>query len=282
MTDPETGRAPARPVLGPATRDTLPLRIASGAALGAAAIGATWLGGPVFAAIVAAMAVLMCFEWTRMVERRAYSRAFQALAGGGALATAFAAGGLYAPAFALVALAGLAAWRLASEGPLRVWTALAAPYILGPSAALLWLRSDVENGRALTLLLFAIVWSADSAAYLAGRFIGGPRLSPALSPMKTWSGAAGGVLAGALAGAVGAVQIYGDGNIPTYAVIGGSLGLASILGDMTESAFKRIFGVKDMSGFIPGHGGVLDRLDGMIFATTAMTTVIFGLVVLGR
>ncbi|MEL6360572.1 MAG: phosphatidate cytidylyltransferase [Pseudomonadota bacterium] len=262
-----------------ATKDSLVLRCMSGAVLGGVTLAGVYFGGPIFAAVVAFMLVFMCFEWARMIEKRDVSALFYVLALGAAGAMVTAALRAYPLAYAICFLTSLAAIWASHFGARKYsWAAFGPAYILAPCVALLWLRLDVENGRALTFLLFAIVWSADSGAYFAGRFIGGPRLSPALSPAKTWAGAAAGILFGTIAGLVGARWAFGTGADYVFALIGGSLGLVSILGDMTESAFKRVFGIKDMSGVIPGHGGALDRLDGMIFATTAMTLVLYGLI----
>jgi phosphatidate cytidylyltransferase len=257
-------------------KDTLALRIASAAVLAPTALGASWIGGPLFAGLVAFLCVLMAFEWARMVEGAAGSRVFQALATGAALAIGFAAAGAYPVAFGAAALGGLAAALFSRRSGGARWAAFGALYFIAPAVALIWLRESVENGRGLVLLLFAIVWSADTGGYLGGRLVGGPKLSPAVSPAKTWAGAVGGLILGAIAGQLGAAIIFGDAANLSYAAIGASLGLSSILGDMAESAFKRVHGIKDMSGFIPGHGGVLDRLDGMIFATAAMTAVLYG------
>lgn len=251
-------------------------RIASAAVLAPAAIAAAWVGGALFAAAVAFAAIIMVFEWARIIDGRDFTPVFYGLAIAGAAALGLAAAGYFLTAWVVCAVGGLAAAILARWGARRSgWAAFGAFYILAPSAALIWLRSEVDNGRELTLMLFAIVWAADSGGYFAGRLVGGPRMSPVVSPAKTWAGAAGGLLLGGLAGLIAALLIYGDGPIGFYALAGAMLGLSSILGDMAESAIKRLFGVKDASQLIPGHGGALDRLDGMIFATTAMTLALF-------
>ncbi len=267
----------------PPTRDSLILRVLSSLALGPAALIACWFGGPAFAALVAFLMVAMCFEWTRMVAGKTSGAAFVALAGGAAGAAVAAGLGAYPAAYGLATLGGLAAALIARESrETRNWLALAGVYICAPCVALLWLREGVESGRGLTILLFAVVWSADTGAYFMGRLIGGPRLSPVLSPAKTWAGAVGGVIAGGAAGVIGGRLAYGAGDEAAYLAVGGALGLISIVGDIVESAFKRRFGVKDISGFIPGHGGALDRLDGMIFATAAIALVLYGHILLAR
>lgn len=251
-------------------------RVASAAVLIPLTLGALAIGGAVFAALVAFLGIIMCFEWARMIEKQEFLQTFLALAIGGAAAFATAASGNYAAAYAICAIAGAAAAERSLRSAKRPWwTAFAAAYILAPCVALIWLRNETERGDALVLMLFLIVWAADTGGYIAGRLVGGPKLSPAISPAKTWAGAVGGLILGALAGAAGARLVWGEGDMLRYALIGGALGVASILGDMTESAFKRVFGVKDSSGLIPGHGGALDRLDGMIFATTAMALVLY-------
>lgn len=252
-------------------------RVASAAALAPAALGALYVGGPVFAALVAFAATVMVFEWTRMATGRDFTTAFAALAATAAIALALAAGGQFPAAFAIAASGGLiAAYAGRADAREPAWIAFGAAYIVAPSIALIWLRNYVEGGGALTLLLFLIVWAADSGGYFAGKLVGGPRLSPAISPAKTWAGAGGGLLLGSLAGFLAAGQIWGPQAALEYAAFGAGLGLASILGDVAESAIKRKFGIKDSSGFIPGHGGALDRLDGMIFATTVMCLVLYG------
>jgi phosphatidate cytidylyltransferase len=267
----------AIPATPPRSKDTLALRVASAAALAPLAIGASWLGGPVFAGLVAFICVLMAFEWARMIERAEMTPVFYALGLGGAAAMILAAAEHYAFAYAVCAASGVvaAAATRKRSGKWR-WAAFGAAYFIAPSIALIWLRESVEDGRGLVLLLFAIVWAADTGGYVGGRLVGGPRLSPAISPAKTWAGAVGGLIAGAIAAVIGAPLIFGAATHGAYIVMGAGLGFASIVGDMAESAFKRLFGIKDMSGFIPGHGGVLDRLDGMIVVTMTVTAALYG------
>ncbi len=257
----------------PRARDALFLRIVSAAVLAPAALLATWAGGPVFAGLIAFLCVLMAFEWARMVESEEISKVFYALGAASAAALTLAAAGYYAYAF-LAAAAGGAGAYLGSKAN-RGWAAFGAAFFIAPAVALLWLREENEAGGGLTLLLFAIVWAADTGGYTGGRLVGGPKLNPSISPAKTWAGALGGLIFGACAAALAAPPLLGWPADTFALAVGGGLGVASIVGDMAESAIKRRFGVKDMSGFIPGHGGVLDRLDGMIFATSAMTAALY-------
>lgn len=255
---------------------SLARRVGSSLVLVPVTVAAAYAGGVIFVALTALAAILMLFEWARIVDGRDFSAVFYSLALGGAAAFAVAAVGAFPMAYAICAATGAAAFAASYWGAKRkLWAALGAAYIIAPTVALIWLRNEYDSGRALTLMLFAIVWSADSGAYFAGRLVGGPKMSPLVSPAKTWAGAAAGLIMGAGAGAAGAIWIYGEGSVGLYILGGSLLGVSSILGDFAESAIKRRFGFKDASQLIPGHGGVLDRLDGMIFATTAMTLALF-------
>jgi phosphatidate cytidylyltransferase len=255
-------------------------RIASSAILIPAALAALYAGGAVFAATVAFGALVMAFEWSRMIEGRALARSFYALALSGAAALYLAGAEQFGLAYLACAVGAFTAWFVSRTAP--VWAGFGAVYIFAPAIALIWLRNGAEGGRSLALMLLIIVWAADTGGYIAGRLVGGPRMNPSLSPAKTWAGAAGGLIMGAIAGLFAARFIFGAGGVLSYVLAGAALGVASILGDMAESAFKRVFGVKDTSGFIPGHGGALDRLDGLIFATTAMALVVYLLSEAGR
>lgn len=274
--DPLKDTKPPEPTEPPKPSGVLWKRVLSSMLLIPPPIIATWFGGPAFAILISLAAAAMVFEWSRMVTGKNTSPVLYSLAAGGAAAMIFAVGGWFGVAIAFSIAASIAAAIAARLTASRVMSgAFGAIYILIPCIALIWLRNDVENGRELVFSLFGIVWMADIGAYAAGRFFGGPRISRALSPAKTWSGVVGGIAMGGVAGAIALRWIYGDGAAQMYAGIGAGLGLASVLGDLAESALKRNFGVKDSSSLIPGHGGVLDRLDGMIFATSAMTLAIF-------
>ncbi|MEO1137256.1 MAG: phosphatidate cytidylyltransferase [Pseudomonadota bacterium] len=258
-----------------ASARALTKRILSALVLMPLVIAAVHVGGAVFAAMVAFASIVMLFEWSRMVERRAFSAAFYTLVFTSAVSMYFAAAGAFGAGLMTAVLGGaVAAWLAKRDTGIGVWSALAAFYIIIPCIALVWLRLDAPWGREMTFILYAVVWAADTGAFFFGKFIGGPKISYALSPSKTWAGIGGGVLGGGLIGAAAGAYFFGAGAFFVYLVIGGALGAASVLGDLAESAFKRNFGLKDISGFIPGHGGALDRLDGMIFATSAMTAAL--------
>jgi phosphatidate cytidylyltransferase len=144
-------------------------------------------------------------------------------------------------------------------------TAGGAIYVGAPAALFLWLRAREPGGFELIILLFASIWAADVAAYFAGRLIGGPKLMSWLSPQKTWAGLGAGIVCGTMAAAAAAVAF--DAPVIVWGAAGAGLALVGLMGDLFESFLKRRFGVKDASHIIPGHGGVLDRLDGLMAAT---------------
>ena len=168
---------------------------------------------------------------------------------------------------------GLVAAASSLAGPVRAgWIALGACYAGAMLAAPFVVRADDALGFVAMIFLFAVVWATDVAAYFAGRILGGPKLWPAISPNKTWSGAVAGAVAGTAAGwAVAAVG--GIGPIAPILAVGFLLSVAAQLGDLFESALKRRFGVKDASHAIPGHGGLMDRLDGFLAAAVAAALV---------
>ena len=168
---------------------------------------------------------------------------------------------------------GLVAAARSLPSPARAgWIALGACYAGAMLAAPLVIRADAALGFIAMIFLFAVVWATDVAAYFAGRLVGGPKLWPAISPNKTWSGA----LAGAAAGTVAGSAVAAAGGIgPLAPIVAASflLSVAAQFGDLFESALKRRFGAKDASHAIPGHGGLMDRLDGFLAAAVAAALV---------
>ncbi|MHA1599153.1 MAG: phosphatidate cytidylyltransferase [Alphaproteobacteria bacterium] len=165
-------------------------------------------------------------------------------------------------------------WGLTADADSRLpWLAFGAIYIVFPSLALLWLRG-AGGGRETVVWLLVLVWAADIGAYAAGRTIGGPKLAPAISPNKTWAGLFGCIAASALAGAAVA-NYFGTSGLFGVALISGFIGMLSQAGDLLESWVKRHFGVKDSSNLIPGHGGLLDRVDGLLAAALAAALIGF-------
>ena len=138
----------------------------------------------------------------------------------------------------------------------------------------MWLRNDEAFGAAAVIYLFAVAWTTDTASYAAGRLIGGPKLAPHISPHKTWSGFIAGILAPSLVGYI-AAEALESGSALRLALVSVALAIACQFGDLLESWVKRRFGAKDSSRLIPGHGGLLDRIDGLM-----MAAVLAGLIAL--
>lgn len=149
---------------------------------------------------------------------------------------------------------------------------LGVPYIGLSVIALIWLRGDADYGFLAVLYLFVTVWTVDIFAYISGRTFGGPKFAPRISPKKTWSGFIGGVSAGAIAGMVFG-QFIGDTSLVVIGFVSLVIGIISQLGDLFESAFKRHYNIKDASNLIPGHGGLFDRVDGLMFGAIAAALI---------
>lgn len=206
--------------------DDFPVRLASGLVLAPAALIVAWIGGAIFVAFWAAAALLIAWEWTKLVAR----------------------------------------------GDNRgLWLAAGALYAVVTLLAPLTLRADAGYGFLAIVFLFAIVWMTDIMGYMVGRAVGGRKLWPAISPNKTWSGAIGGV-AGALVAGLG-VATWGALPLVPIAILAMILSMVAQGGDLLELAIKRKFGAKDTSDLIPGHGGVMDRLDGFIAAALVAAVI---------
>jgi phosphatidate cytidylyltransferase len=246
----------------------LMLRINSAVILAGVTLALTYAGARTFAALILFFSSLMAWEWGRVVRGRSADSIFFVQA-----SAIWAAGILTLHAYPVAAvtvilIATLLAFLLHKSAGLASdpWWSAAGVYYAGfPAIALIAIRQDPQYGFFAMLYLFLVVWSADTGAFFAGRLLGGPKLAPSISPNKTWSGLIGGALSAAAAGAVFAAW-FGKTSIVDLAVLSLLLGLVSQGGDLGESFIKRCFGVKNSSGLIPGHGGVLDRLDGLVFA----------------
>ena len=253
----------------------LTLRVASVAVLAPVALAATYAGGWIFLALCAVGAGGVLWEWTALVAHRSDLRmlapGLAALLGGLVLA------GLHLPNLAWGAiavgamLAGVAALVWPEDGHASADSLWAAGGVIYAGAAFLGpglLRGDPQWGLTALLFLFATVWITDIFAYFCGRSIGGPPLWPSVSPKKTWSGALGGLVGGGAAG-VAVAYANGVGKLGIVAVMALVLSVLAQAGDLFKSAIKRHFGAKDASHLIPGHGGLMDRLDGFLVAAFA-------------
>jgi phosphatidate cytidylyltransferase len=248
----------------------LMLRVVSSAVLAPVAVGAVYLGGWAFAAFWTIAAIAVWWEWTRLVHPAGHLGAL--VTGGSALMleTLLLLNDREDVAVMIAGLGALAAAIVAMRH--AFWMAAGVIYasilVIGP----IMLRADAQGLLAI-VFVFAVVWATDIAAYFTGRAIGGPKLAPSVSPNKTWSGAVGGTIAAALAGC-GVLLAAGNRASLAIVLVAVVLSVMSQAGDLFESRMKRIFNVKDSSQLIPGHGGVMDRLDGF-------TTAVFAALVIG-
>ncbi len=253
---------------GPAAlpKDLLPRALSSGV-LAAVALAATWVGDVFFTALVLSIGLIMSWEWSRIVKGGAIDTAL--VVHGAVVGVAVVLAGIGKPYWGVgLMLVGSALVALVAARPRASMSALGVLYVGLPAISLVWLRGGDAHGAAAILFIFAIVWTTDIFAYVCGRMIGGPKLWPALSPRKTWAGTLGGVLFAALAGAALATLL---GTAAPVWLAGVAIGLSIVaqIGDFAESALKRAYSVKDASSLIPGHGGFMDRMDGVVTAATA-------------
>jgi phosphatidate cytidylyltransferase len=237
------------------------VRVAAALVLAPLAIAAAYAGGWLWAGLVTLAAIGLYVEWLTVVGARAPGAV---VAGVVALAIA---GPLLAKgrmdALLLVLVVGLAGVMLVSPAQ-RLWSAAGFAYAAAAEVASVLVRIDRADGFVALMLVLLVVWVTDIGGYVAGRGIGGPKLWPKVSPGKTWAGAIGGFVASLMVAA--GFAAFGLGKTAPLLLLGAVLSIASQLGDLFESAVKRRFGVKDSSHIIPGHGGLLDRLDGFIAA----------------
>lgn len=241
--------------------------------LGVVTLLVTWSGPIPFAVLAACISCVLVWEWGRLTRRIGIDAA--AATGGLAILAAL---GLMLTGQSALSLATLALGACAtlvvggrSGGLLE---AVGVLYAGLPSLALVWLRS-APHGWEAVLLLLLVVWATDTGAFVSGRALGGPKLWASVSPNKTWAGLLGGVASAALIAWVMAQSIASPlpGRVVALAIV---LAVLSQVGDLVESALKRAHGVKDTSALIPGHGGFMDRVDGLIFAAVAAALLAFG------
>jgi phosphatidate cytidylyltransferase len=254
----------------PEDRAAVRLRVLSALMLVPIALGIVLADGWIYPLFVALLAVLMGLEWRRLSEAR-FDRRYGRVSGGVALGIGLAATALASldrprDAVACVGLGMVLAGVLAgTRVAAAVWAAIGVALIGLPTIALVWLRSVPELGLSLVLWLLIVVWSTDTAAYLVGRSIGGLR--------KTWSGLSGGVVGASLASVVTAWAL-GSERLVQAAGLGAVFAVLAQLGDLAESALKRRAGVKDSGWLIPGHGGVLDRVDGLLLTAPVLAVLV--------
>ncbi|TNE60054.1 MAG: phosphatidate cytidylyltransferase [Alphaproteobacteria bacterium] len=246
------------------------------------AIAVVYYGDWVLVGFVTFAVAVMSFEWNRLTRQEGQKKSFYGLivthSVTVAVASFFAMKAAWGLAFAALGVGGLVI--LVMMIPKRrspLWPLLAIPYFGLPGMGLLWLRASASmteelagtnSGLAVVVWLFFVVWASDGGGYIFGKSIGGPKLAPRISPKKTWSGFLGGAFLAGIMGLIAASVL--DWEIARDIIILSLiLSVISQVGDLVESAIKRHFDVKDIGSFIPGHGGVMDRMDGLLFAMAA-------------
>jgi phosphatidate cytidylyltransferase len=243
-------------------------RLASGAAMAVVAAACTFSGVVPFAVLVVVVAVLLSWEWGRLVHGHEADIVIAVHVGAVAIAAVLAAFGFVGLGLLTLPIGSILAMLL-SLGRNSVYSGLGVFYAGLPAIALIWLRSDPVLGLLAVVFVIVIVIASDTGGFLAGRLVGGPRLWSRVSPNKTWSGCIGALVASAIIGALFWFAVP-DASPLRLAAAGAMLSLVAQAGDLAESAIKRRFGVKDTSSLIPGHGGVMDRVDGLVAAATAV------------
>lgn len=244
-------------------------RVTVGILLIIVAVLELWLGGSALWVLATVAALIMGGEWaglTRAEDKRRFMQ--YALCIPLALMSPLAAG---PSILALAAIAGATIFTLIVTR--NRWLAAGVPYVALPIMALLWIRMQ-DNGLLLAFWALSLVWATDIGAFFAGRNFGGPKVAPAISPNKTWSGLIGGMIAALLLG-WGLTSYY---DLPfQLAMASPGLALLAQVGDFFESWMKRRAGVKDSGTILPGHGGVLDRLDGVVTSLPVAALLIWHL-----
>ena len=257
----------------------LPQRLLSALILAPIALLCLWLGGAAWVVLATLAGIAMGVEWAKVCRFLPVSPPAVLLPVLVAAACLASAAGFAFAALAVLFLVGVVLAAGSGGGtPARRWLAGGLLYLGLAAVATVWLRQSGPAGLGNMLFVVLIVWASDSGAYVVGRVFGGAKLAPRISPSKTWAGALGG-LAFAVAAGILVAEGFAAGPSASVLLASVTLGVASQAGDLLESAFKRRFGVKHSGNLIPGHGGVLDRLDGVLAAAPAAAVLAL---VLGR
>lgn len=243
-------------------------------------VAAIWLGGPLYIALIVAMAGVLVWEWHGLLARDLRLLGYVAIGGTAALVAASSWNVLFSFGFFALGAAIAASVSGKRRGLDLALLGFGPIYVGLPAVALLMLRA--EFGFDATLWVFVLVWATDIGAYASGRSIGGPKLMPRVSPNKTWAGLLGGMTCAALVGIAGTgIADLANAPWPILAVLGAAIAVIAQVGDLFESAIKRRVGAKDSSRLIPGHGGLLDRVDGVLTAAPAAFAVLMSLRAMG-
>lgn len=256
-------------------KNSLMIRIISALVMLPVAIFIILQGGILYSVFVGLLTILILYEWNGICEGKAFN-------GGFILQTLFSclviyslhSGHYFAPMIYIIPILLLAAYSLYFK--MRVHFALLGVlYAMLPAVSLIWLRQDSDMGGWIVLWMMIIVWSMDTGAYFAGKSIGGPKMAPRISPNKTWAGLIGGAITAMVLGTLAAYYIELRFDLMLLIPLAAMLAIWSQIGDLAESALKRHFKVKDSGAIIPGHGGIMDRVDGIVFAAPAVALFLY-------
>lgn len=254
----------------------LQLRVASGAVAGLVALAMAYWSSTAFGLLTLAVAVVMSWEWNRVVRGEGSDTVTVLHVLAVVAAALLTAWGMAALGIAAVVTVAIAVAALLFGSGKATLSGMGVLYTGLPVVALGWLRGDDPLGFLATLFVLLTVVVTDCAAFAAGRGIGGPKLWPAISPNKTWAGLIGGVGAAVVVGAL-YPMLTGSGFWLWLGALGLILALAAQAGDLAESALKRRFDLKDVSDLIPGHGGFMDRMDGVVTASVVAALLAFAI-----
>jgi phosphatidate cytidylyltransferase len=250
-------------------------RVVSAVILAPVVLAAVLLGRPWFPLMLVSAAGILAWEWARLCQNGRVGPTGWTLVGGSVLAVV-ASAVLSPTAGLLVGAAGMLAVVLVARmvpAGRADWLGAGLIYVALPVVAFVWLRDHATAGLDIVVWLMLATWAADSGAYFVGRSVGGPKLAPRISPSKTWSGFAGGLASAAAVGAAYAGARHAS-DVAGVALASVLIGLTAATGDLVESAAKRRFHVKDAGTLIPGHGGLLDRVDGLLLAAAVVASLI--------
>jgi phosphatidate cytidylyltransferase len=262
------------PAKGQGHWQDLGARTLSAAVLIPAVLLDVWQGGIWFEIFMTLIGVLIAHEWCNIVHGRSAGQF--ALHAAAALVAALLPQeiGILPAAGVVLMLTAIGVFACSlREGEKTIWSYAGIPYAAFPVMSFVALRQDAAWGLHAILWLLLVVWATDTCAYFTGRAVGGPKLAPRFSPSKTWSGLAGGMAGAAIVAAIFAVAL--QASVLPLALVAAVLAVIAQLGDIFESALKRHYGVKDSGDLIPGHGGMMDRVDGLMAAGLAAALIGF-------
>ncbi len=253
-------------------------RVGSAVVLIPLVLGGVWIGGPFYALMIVGMMLIALREWLGLTAKDLSQRGKTWAYGSTLFVMAMAVTKDALPAIGLALFAAFILVYYAQKmGRTRrdaLWVGMGIPYVFFSALALIYLRNNDSYGFVTIIYLLVVVWGTDTGAYIAGRTIGGPKLWPRVSPNKTWAGLVGGMAAAALLGYGVAARFAFPFAPLEAAMIALVLAVIAQAGDFFESHVKRRFGAKDSGTLIPGHGGMLDRVDGLLFAAVAWAVVV--------